>query len=69
MQKIKCDATHKLYENLGMHYYCPICGADTDKAKVEFVSASHCYYYDSYDYMAYVKCRVCGKRYAYLDGN
>ena len=72
IMKVKCEETGKIYEYAGFgNANCPVCGRniDWDYSDVEFVSKPHTVYFDSYDFEVFAKCKRCGKRYVYQDGN
>lgn len=69
MGKIKFGS--KLYEYAGYgDSDCPICGKSFD---YEYDKAIHItpriYCFDSFTFNVFVRCKNCGKRYVFTDGN
>ena len=70
-QMIKCEKTGKIYQYNGFgNAACPICGhyVDYGDPDVEFVT-KRSYCFDTFSFEVFVKCRHCGKRYVFGDGN
>ena len=67
-KRYKTEWRHKIWEDTGWNYKCPICNKAFDESEVVgYTKRTYCY--DSFTYGMFIKCSNCRKRYYAIDGN